>query len=153
MNVEDMMLAKEMKGKRKRDEETSSNREKKKETQSDRQATGKKKELLDRRPKFTIFTPLIMPIEQVLMQIRDNPSLQWPKPISTPAERKDKNKYCRFYHDHEHRINECRHLKDQVETLIQQEKLQKYVKKMEPYRYQRKDDKDKDREVGDSKPP
>ena len=38
-----------------------------------------------------------------------------------------------------------------METLIRQGKLQKYVKKTEPYIYQRKDDKDKDREAGDSK--
>ena len=63
MNVEDTVLAKEMKGKRKRDEGTSSNHNKKKETWSVRQTIGKKKELLDRKPKFTNFTPLIMPIE------------------------------------------------------------------------------------------
>jgi len=65
MNAEDMVLAKEMKGKRKRDEGTSSNHNKKKETRNVRQTTGKKKELLDRKPKFTNFTPLIMLIEQV----------------------------------------------------------------------------------------
>ena len=67
MNTEDAMLAKEMKGKRKRDEGTSSNCDKKKETRSVGQTTGKKKELPDRKPKFTNFTPLIMPIEQVLI--------------------------------------------------------------------------------------
>ena len=68
MNAENAVLAKEMKGKRKRDEETSRNRDKKKETRSVGQTTKiKKRELLDRRPKFTTFTPLIMPIEQVLM--------------------------------------------------------------------------------------
>ena len=73
---------------------------------------------MDRRPKFTNFTPLIKTIEQVLMQIRDDPSLQWPKPISTLTERRDKNKYCRFHQDHGHRTDKCRHLKYQVETLI-----------------------------------
>ena len=97
MNAEDAMLAKEMKGKRKRDEGTSSNRDKKKDTQSVGQTTGKKKKLLDRKPIFTNFTPLIMPIKQILMQIRDDPSLQWLKPINTPVERRDKNKYCRFH--------------------------------------------------------
>ena len=124
MNAENAVLAKEMKGKRKRDEETSRNRDKKKETRSVGQTTKiKKMELLDRRPKFTTFTPLIMPIEQVLMQIKDDPSLQWLKPISTPAERRDKNKYCRIHQDHGHCTDECRHLKDQVETLIRQGKL------------------------------
>ena len=80
--------------------------------------TGKNKELPDRKPRFTNFTPLIMPIEQVLIQIRNDPSLQWPKPISIPVERRDKSKYCRFHQDHGHHTNECRHLKDQVETLI-----------------------------------
>ena len=101
-----------MKGKRKRDEGTNSNRDKNKETQSGGQTTGKKKELPDKKPKFTNFTPLIMPIEWVLMQIKDDPSLQWLKPISTHVERRDKNKYCRFQQDHRHRTDECRHFKD-----------------------------------------
>ena len=87
------------------------------------------------------------------MQIRDDPSLRWPKPISTLVERRDKSKYCRFHQDDEHRTNECRHLKDQVETLIQQGKLQKYVKKTKLHRYQWKDDQDRTPEAGDSKPP
>ena len=57
MNAEDAMLAKEMKGKRKRDEGTSNNRDKKKKTWSVGQTTRKKKELLDRKQKFTNFTP------------------------------------------------------------------------------------------------
>ena len=79
--------------------------------------------------------------------------MQWPKLISTLIERIDKNKYCRFHQDHEHRTNECRNLKDQVETLIQQRKLQKYIKMMELHRYQGKDDQDRTSEVRDNKPP
>ena len=67
MNVEDAMLIKEMKGKRKKDEGMSSNRDKKKETLNVGNTIRKKKELLDRKPRFIDFTPLIMPIEQVLM--------------------------------------------------------------------------------------
>ena len=63
VNVEDAVLTKEMKGKRKRDEGTSSNHDKKNETRSVGQAIGKKKELPDKKPKFTNFTPLIMLIE------------------------------------------------------------------------------------------
>ena len=48
MNAKDAMLVKEMKAKRKRDKETSSNCDKKKETQSIRRTTGKKKELSER---------------------------------------------------------------------------------------------------------
>ena len=111
-NAENAVLAKEMNRKRKIDEGTSGNHDKKKETQSVGQTTGKKKELPDEKPKFTNFTPLIMPIVQVLMQIRDDPSLQWPKLISTPAERRDKSKYCKFHQNRKHCTDECRHLKD-----------------------------------------
>ena len=44
-------------------------------------------------------------------------------------------------------------MKDQVETLIQQGKLQKYGRKTKPHIYQWKDDQDRTPEVGDSKPP
>ena len=63
MNAKDVVLAKEMKGKRKRDEGTNSNHDKKNKTQSVGQTIGKKKELLNRKPKFINFIPLIMPIE------------------------------------------------------------------------------------------
>ena len=43
MNAEDAVFAKEMKGKRKRDEGTSGNHDKKKETQSVGQSTGNKR--------------------------------------------------------------------------------------------------------------
>ena len=36
--------------------------------------------------------------------------------------------------------------------MIRQGKLQKYVRKTEPHRYQRKDDQDRTPEVRDSKP-
>ena len=51
MNAKDVVLAKQMKGKRKRDEGKSSNHDKKKETESAGQITRKKKELLDKKPK------------------------------------------------------------------------------------------------------
>ena len=44
-------------------------------------------------------------------------------------------------------------MKDQVETLIRQGKLQNYVKKIEQYRYQRKDDRDRIPKIRDTKPP
>ena len=87
------------------------------------------------------------------MQIKDDPSFQWPKRINTPAEKRDKNKYCRFHQDHGHRTNECLHSKDHVETLIWQGKLQKYVWKTEPHRYQQKDNQDRNQGARDSKPP
>lgn len=99
------MIAKKMTSKRKRDEGTSHHLEKKKEARSIGQTSNRKKGLPDRRSWFTNFTPLVMPIEQVLMQIKDESSLQWPRPIYAPTEIRDKNKYCRFHQDHGHRTD------------------------------------------------
>ena len=77
--------------------------------------------------KFNSFTPLNTPIDQLLMQIEDDPSLRWPGKIRADPNRRPKNLYCRFHKDHSHLTENCMALKEQVETLIQQGKLQKYV--------------------------
>lgn len=67
-------------------------------------------------------------LEQVLMQIRDDVALTWPnKPKGDPNKRR-RNKYCRFHRDHRHDTYECYDLKQQIETLIKQGKLQQFVK-------------------------
>ncbi|XP_023874707.2 uncharacterized protein LOC111987240 [Quercus suber] len=75
------------------------------------------------------FTPLVMPVDKILMQIKDEPGLKWPKPLSTSSRKRDPKKYCRFHKDHGHYIDECRDLKKQIEELIQRGKLQKFVKR------------------------
>ena len=75
MNAEDVVTTKGVMTKRKRDEGTCHNLDRKKETRGTGHALDKKNNLPDQRPKFTSFTSLVMPIEQVLMQIKDEPSL------------------------------------------------------------------------------
>uniref|UniRef100_A0A2N9EIR5 RNase H type-1 domain-containing protein n=1 Tax=Fagus sylvatica TaxID=28930 RepID=A0A2N9EIR5_FAGSY len=77
--------------------------------------------------KFSSFTPLNTPIDKLLMQIQDDPSLQWPGKIRSDPNSRPKNLYCRFHRDHGHLTEDCVALKEQVETLIRQSKLQKYV--------------------------
>ena len=73
-------------------------------------------------------TPLVMPIDKILMQIKDEHYLKWPRPLHSSPHIRDKNKYCRFHKDHGHYMEYCRDLKEQIEELIQKGKLQKYVK-------------------------
>ena len=70
-----------------------------------------------------------MPANKILMQIKDELSLKWPKPLSSSSRKRDLKKYCRFHKDHGHYTDECRDLKEQIEELIQRGKLQKFVKK------------------------
>ena len=68
--------------------------------------------------KFNSFTPLNTPIDQLLMQIQDDPTLQWPGKIRSDPDSRPKNLYYRFHRDHGHLTENCMALKEQVETLI-----------------------------------
>ena len=63
------------------------------------------------------------------MQIKDELRLKWPKLLITSSRKRDSKKYCRFHKDHDHYTDECRDLKEQIEELIQQGKLQKFIKR------------------------
>ena len=75
------------------------------------------------------FTLLILPVDKILMQIKDDLTLKWPKPLSSSSKWRDMKTYYCFHKDHGHYTDECSDLKEQIEELIQRGKLQKFVKK------------------------
>ncbi|XP_065625257.1 uncharacterized protein LOC136065665 [Quercus suber] len=88
----------------------------------------------ERRPKpssgrFTSFTPLNAPIDQVLMQIKDEETLTFPGKLKSNPSKRPQDKYCHFHRDHGHDTADCYDLKQQIEALIRQGKLQKFVNK------------------------
>ena len=74
------------------------------------------------------FTPLVMLVDKILIQIKDEHFLKWLRPLYSSSHVRDKNKYCLFYKDHGHYTEDFWDLKEQIEELIQKGKLQKYVK-------------------------
>ena len=92
----------------------------------------------ERTPRTVRFTPLVMPIDKILAQIKDEHYLKWPRPLHSSPHVHDKKKYCRFHEDHDHNTEDCKDLKEQIEELIRKEKWQKYVKNGESSRF--KDD-------------
>ena len=82
----------------------------------------------DRRSKpltrrFTSFTPLNTPIDQVLMQIKDERALTFPGKLKGDPSKRSRDKYYCFHHNHVHDTSECYDLKQQIEALIRQWKL------------------------------
>ena len=76
--------------------------------------TGDRKE--DRRFKpqigrFTSFTPLNTPIDQVLMQIKDEGALTFPGKLKGDPSKRSRDKYYHFHRDHGHNTTECSDLK------------------------------------------
>ena len=97
-------------------------KEKKKEREDDRR--GHKRDRIDRRndegnkrredknPRPMKFTPLVIPVDQILIEIRDEPSLKGPRPLHSSPNIRDKRKYRRFHKDHGHYTEDCRDLKE-----------------------------------------
>uniref|UniRef100_A0A2N9FZB4 Uncharacterized protein n=1 Tax=Fagus sylvatica TaxID=28930 RepID=A0A2N9FZB4_FAGSY len=78
------------------------------------------------------FTPLNMSIDQVLLQIQDNLDIKWPGKLRSDPTKRSKDLYCRFHRDHGHTTEDCFALKQQIETLIRQGKLGKFVRQDKP---------------------
>ena len=127
MNAEDALSAREEKPrKRERQDDT-------------RQDQGHKKAQTgdwrdERHPKpsggrFTSFILLTAPVDQVLMQIKDEEALTYLEKLKGDPNKLSKDKYCHFHWDHGHNTADCYDLKQQIETLIKQGKLQRFVRK------------------------
>ena len=68
--------------------------------------------------RFTSFTLLTALIDQVLMQIKDEEALTFPGKLKRDPNKRSRDKYCRFHHDHNHDTSDCYDLKQQIEALI-----------------------------------
>ena len=79
--------------------------------------------------RFTNFTLLTAPIDQVLILIKDEIALTFPSKLKGDPNKRSKDKYCHFHHGHNHDTVDCYDLKQQIEALIRQGKLQRFVSK------------------------
>ena len=129
MNAEDAIIAK----KRKRAERMEVNPMRHSE-QGPRLKKGRTEDKKDRDGKRTgpstrsqQYTPLNMPLEQVLMQINDDPSLKWPEKMKGDPNKGNRNKYFCFHRDYGHDTDECYNLKQQIENLTRQGKLRNFL--------------------------
>ena len=106
MNGEDALTAKGLTGKRKKDEGIESQSKKQECKDNITEAKASKSGVDTSSKKNLNFTPLILPVDKILMQIKDDLALKWPKPLSLSSKRRDMKKYYRFHKDHGHYTNE-----------------------------------------------
>ena len=61
--------------------------------------------------KFTNFTSLIAPINQVFMQIKDKRALTFPSRLKGDPNKRSKDKYCHSHHDQGYDTVDCYDIK------------------------------------------
>ena len=71
------------------------------------------------------FTPLTVTIDQVLMQIKDEEALTFPRKLKSDPNKRSRDKCCRFHRDHGYDTADCYDLKQQIEALIRQVMVKK----------------------------
>ena len=111
MNGEDTLTAKGLIGKQKK-EETGECHCRKKDRKDSYLEVKAGKSSPDAPKKKMNFTPLVMPMDKILMQIKDERGLKWPKLLSTSLRKRDPKKYCCFHKDRGHYTDEYRDLKE-----------------------------------------
>ena len=79
--------------------------------------------------RFISFTLLTVPINQVLMQIKNEGALTFPGKLKGDSSKRSKDEYCHFHRDHSHDTSDCYNLKQQIEALIRQGELQRFISK------------------------
>ncbi|XP_059658625.1 uncharacterized protein LOC132304945 [Cornus florida] len=77
--------------------------------------------------KYTNYTSLTMSIDQVLMQIQDDPSLKWLSKLKSDPSRRPRDKYCRFHRDHGHTTEDYIDLKNQIKNLTRRGHLRRFM--------------------------
>ncbi|XP_058092662.1 uncharacterized protein LOC131239121 [Magnolia sinica] len=86
---------------------------------------------LGKRPdrKFSTYTPLNKPQEQVLMEIKGEGFINWPDRLRSNPNRRSKNKYCHYHRDHGHNTSDYYHLKEEIERLIREGRLGEHIER------------------------
>ena len=109
MNARDALLAREEKPrKRERLEDVRQDQGRKKPRTRERRD---ERSLKPPGGRFTSFTPLNAPLDQVLMQIKDEGTLTFPGKLKSDPSKRSRNKYCCFHRDHGHDTADCYDLK------------------------------------------
>ena len=112
MNAEDALAAirdVEKMGDKGRKED---NRRGQKRKHPNRQVNDRGKRREEKTPRMVKFTLLVMLVDKILAQIKDEHYLKWPRPLHSSPNVRDKKKYCRFHKDHGHYTEDCRDLKE-----------------------------------------
>ncbi|XP_062075592.1 uncharacterized protein LOC133779676 [Humulus lupulus] len=78
-------------------------------------------------PRYPSFEYTV-PQEVIYEENKDRPIWREPYKITTPSDRRDKNRYCLFNKDHGHTVTECHNLHNQIQALMRSGRLTQLIK-------------------------
>ncbi|XP_062073353.1 uncharacterized protein LOC133777679 [Humulus lupulus] len=96
--------------------------DKRKRQETDHMKGGKRPKSNRDPPRYPSFEYTV-PQEVIYEENKDRLIWREPYKITTPPERRDKNKFCLFHKDHGHTISECHNLHNQIQALMRSGRL------------------------------
>ena len=107
MNTENILAAiKGVEKSKEKKKEKEDDRRGQKRDRADQQNVEGNRQRDDKNPRPAKFTLLVMPVDQILTEIKDEQYLKWPRPLHSSPSVCDKRKYCPFHKDHRHYIED-----------------------------------------------
>ncbi|XP_062093723.1 uncharacterized protein LOC133799738 [Humulus lupulus] len=101
--------------------------DKRKRQEMDHAKEGKRPRQNRESPRYPTFEYTV-PQEVIYDENKDRPIWREPYKITTPPDRRDKNRYCLFHKDHGHTVAECHNLHNQIQALMRSGWLTQYIK-------------------------
>ncbi|KAM6546314.1 hypothetical protein CsatB_027050 [Cannabis sativa] len=80
-------------------------------------------------PVYTIYTELNETRENIYLAHEQKVAFGKPEPMRHARNKRDPNRYCKFHKDIGHTTDECRQLKDEIESLIARGHFKQHVKR------------------------
>ncbi|KAL0454894.1 UNVERIFIED_CONTAM: hypothetical protein Slati_0828600 [Sesamum latifolium] len=106
-------------------------REKQKEVKEEAPSKKPRIDTRDKKPPFqrvnVVYTPLTVPITQAFIAVEEKGLLTCLRSWRDTPQRPKSDRFCRFHNDYGHITEECRHLENKIERLIENGYLQEYV--------------------------
>ncbi|XP_024022056.1 uncharacterized protein LOC112091801 [Morus notabilis] len=81
---------------------------------------------------YASYHQLTVGVEEVFNQVGRGNLLRRPEPMRSDPSRRNQKKYCRFHGDVGHHTNDCANLKDEIERVIREGRLQEFKAERRP---------------------
>ncbi|XP_024026719.1 uncharacterized protein LOC112093118 [Morus notabilis] len=82
--------------------------------------------------KYDSYHELTVGVEEVFNQVGRGNLLRRPEPMKSDPSRRNQKKFCRFHGDVGHHTNDCADLKDEIERVIREGRLQEFRAEWRP---------------------
>nr|XP_016475735.1 PREDICTED: uncharacterized protein LOC107797367 [Nicotiana tabacum] len=89
---------------------------------------------------------------ELVSTVRNIKEVQFPKPIRSDPSQRDSNLWCEYHGTHDHRTGDCRYLREEVATLLNNDHLREFLSNRAKNNYHRSRDNAEPSKIAEDSP-